>query len=332
MNSKVYIIILNFNGHHDTIECLESLYKLSHHNTQIIVIDNSKTGESLNQIKLWALGDSYKEVPTCHKRIVYPLQPKPIKFKIISQKESESNFYDEPLLIIKAEENRGFSAGNNIGLRYAQRKNDFEYCWILNNDTVVEKDSLTKQILFFRENIERKIGILGSKLIYYDNPKEIQAIGGKFNSTFMVSSPIGAGKERKTKKSQLGLIDYVVGASMLVSVRFLKEVGLLSEDYFLYYEELDWVYRAKDKGWAIDWCEDSIVHHKEGVSIGTSSNYKARSFFSEVHTFKSRKIFVKKHKLNKSIFYISSVLIIFNRVRRFQFKLANALLKELLND
>lgn len=332
MKSKVYIILVNYEGWIDTLECLESLYKLSYKNTQTIVIDNSKTDESINQIKNWALGISNKEISTRYIRIVYPLQTKPVKFKIISQEESEFNFYDEPLLIIKAHQNRGFSAANNIALKYALRRDDFNYCWILNNDTVVDKLSLSMQIDFFEKSIKKKIGILGSKLIKYHSPNKIQAIGGKFSSTLFVSSPIGEDKLVNTTKDNFDNIDYVVGASMLLSNFFLKDVGLLNEKYFLYYEELDWTYRAKNKGWTIDWCEDSLVLHKEGSSIGTSTNYKSRTFFSELETFKSRKIFVKTHKLNKVVFYGSSLLIIFNRLRRFQFKLAKTFIKELLND
>jgi GT2 family glycosyltransferase len=318
--AKTYIIVVNYEAWRDTIECLESLCKLSYNNTQIIVIDNSETEESINQIKSWALGTSHKEIPTLHEKIVYPLQSKPINFRIISEKDAESNFYNEAVLIIRAQENRGFSAANNIGLRYAQRRNDFEYCWILNNDTVVEKESLSRQIEDFEK--EKKLGILGSKLIEYYSPQKIQAIGGSFNKTVYTSNHIGSGAPITTPKTTFKKIDYVIGASMLVNKNFLDNVGLLNEAYFLYYEELDWTYRTKDKELKIDWCENSLVYHKEGASAGSSMRAKTKSRMSDIRSFESRKFFFKQIRGNKLLFFGSSLLMVINRLLRFQFKTA----------
>lgn len=319
---KVYIILVNYNGWKDTIECLESVFRLSHKNFQTIVVDNSPTDDSINQIEAWALGKAHKNIVTAHKKLVYPLKPKPIRFRTITQKESERNFYEDQLLIIKAENNKGFSAGNNIALKYALKRNDFDYCWILNNDTVVEKESLTKQILFFKENIKRKTGILGSKLVNYNNPKEIQAVGGVFSSITYTSKHIGSGLPVSTQKRNLKSIDYAVGASMFLSKNFLVEIGLMNETYFLYYEEIDWAFRAKKKNWYIDWCEDSLVYHKEGASIGSSMKGLKKSNNSDVSSFKSRKIFFNTLQQNKTMFWISSILMIINRLRRLQLKTA----------
>lgn len=328
---KVYIILLNHKGWKDSIECLESILKLKYHNFQVIVVDNSPTSESVSSIKSWATNPDFKKIPTAFPEIVYPLLPKPLDYRIISESESKNKFYEEPLLIIKAEKNRGFSAGNNIAIDYALRREDFDYCWLLNNDTVVEKDSLRNQIKHIKGNNSSKTGILGSKLIYYNQPEKIQAIGGAFNSILYVSKHIGEGANVNSEKEEFGNIDYIVGASMFVPVNFIKDVGSLCEDYFLYYEELDWAYRGKLKGWKIDWCENSIVYHKEGASIGSSSNPKERTYFSEINIFKSRKIFFKKFKKVSFMFWVSSILIILNRVKRFQFKLAYEFLKISIN-
>src|SRR5690606_28850584 len=135
-----------------------------------------------------------------------------------------------------------------------------------------------------------------------------------------ISKQLGEGYPISTPKEKFKAIDYVVGASMLVPRSFLQEVGLLCEDYFLYYEELDWIYRGKEKKWTIDWCESSLVYHKEGGSIGSSANPKKRSVFSEINNFKSRHIFVKKFFEKRKMYWVTSILIICNRLRRFQFR------------
>jgi GT2 family glycosyltransferase len=331
INKKVYIVILNYKGWEDTIECLESVFKLSYDNYQVIVVDNSPTLQSIEEIEKWAQGESHYIIGSHFPSLVTPLIIKPINYKILSEEESSIKVCKEPLLIIKAKKNLGFSSGNNLGIKYALRVNDFSYCWLLNNDTVVEKNSLINQVNYLDKRENLNIGILGSKLMYYYNPEIIQAIGGTFNAKFFTTSHVAEGLNINVKKDKKDKIDYIVGASMMLSNKFLKNVGVLCEDFFLYYEELDWAFRAKKNNWNIDWCQESIVYHKEGGSIGSSHNPKKRSYFSELHVFKSRLIFYKKYKNNTNLFYISSFLIILNRVRRLQFKLALNFFKILLN-
>jgi GT2 family glycosyltransferase len=308
-NCKVYIVILNYDGLYDTIECLESIMELDYLNYQVILIDNSETALSYDSLLNWA---SLKE----------------IKFDKTTEGKFNLANHKNQFVFVKAEKNKGFAAGNNIALNAILKShNEDYYIWLLNNDTVVSKDSLQYQLDYLIQNKESKIGILGSRLIYYYQRDKMQAVGGKFNKSFFISTHVGEGQSINTLKTELEEIDYVIGASMLVPYLFLKEVGVLCEDYFLYYEELDWAYQAKKKGWSIDWCSESLVFHKEGASIGSSYNPKHKSFFSEVNIFKSRKIFVKKHYKLGLRFYVSSLLLILNRARKGKFKLVKELLK-----
>lgn len=104
-----------------------------------------------------------------------------------------------------------------------------------------------------------KIGLCGSLLHYYYEPERVQAINGVYNKYFATS-------QYNTSILSLKPIDYVVGASMLISKEFIEDIGLLSEEYFLYYEELDWVMRAKGK-YIQAYATESIVYHKEGATI-----------------------------------------------------------------
>lgn len=329
---KAYIILVNHKGWVDTIECLESILKLTHESVQTIIVDNSPTKESINQLKYWAKGKNGIKVSTSFPLIVHPPEPKPISLTCTSQEESEKQFYDQDVIVIRSNNNSGFSAANNIGLRYALRRNDFDYCWILNNDTVVEKNSLSNQINEIENSKQNRIGILGSKLLFYHKPEEIQAIGGSFNTFSYTTKHIGTGDSVGLKKQQCLKIDYVVGASMLVSKEFLKDVGLMNEDFFLFYEELDWAFRAKKKGWNLDWCETSLVYHKEGASIGSSSSPRVKSMFSDYTSFKSRKVFFKLWPKKRIAFWVSSILIITNRLKRRQFKTAYSFIKILIRD
>lgn len=327
MINKVFVTLLNYNGTLDTIECIESLLKLDYENFQIIVVDNSETHLPYQDLINWAKRN-FRTEKTSLSENDFSLHKKAIDFHEIIENQFFENEINAKIIFVKANQNKGFAAGNNIALNYILKfgqQNSF--IWILNNDTIVHKEALGNQISYLEKPENKKIGILGSRLIYYYQQNKMQAVGGKFNEKFFISTHVGEGKSIDILKTDIKEIDYVIGAAMLVPYQFLKEVGTLCEDYFLYYEELDWAYQAKKKGWRLDWCSNSLVFHKEGASIGSSYNPKKKSFFSEVNIFKSRKIFVKKHYKLGLKFYISSLLLILNRVRKGKLKLGIELLK-----
>ena len=85
-------------------------------------------------------------------------------------------------------------------------------------------------------------------------------------------------------------MNYVVGASMLVSKEFLEDVGLMCEDYFLYFEETDWAMRARGR-YSLVYAIGSIVYHKVGASIGTRSNPARKSVLCDFHSVRNRLFF-----------------------------------------
>lgn len=308
MKNYTYIILLNHNGSQDTCACILSLQKMNNTDFKIIVVDNSIGNKEFN-----VLCDFVKN--------------QHIPFISLNQHE-DKKVNNEQIILIKAKENKGFAHGNNIALQFALKQNNANYFWILNNDTIVDSEALNELKAYYNTHPKT---ILGSKLLYYNNNETIQAVGGTFNKVFYICEHVGEGKNKDVLKKDLPMIDYPIGASMFVSKHFIEEVGFLSEDFFLYYEELDWVCRANLKGYKADWCEKSIVYHKEGATIG-SSYKKKKSIFSEIQLFISRKKFIKKYYTLGFKFYFSSLLLIANRLRKGEFALANKLVKITFND
>lgn len=327
MDEKVYIVLLNYNGWVDTIECLESVLKLNYNNYQILLIDNSDDDDNIPNIERWATNNDVK-IKTDFPKLVFPLIDKPIDYKVINEEESETFFYEEQLLIIKANQNKGFAAGNNIGLKYALRQNDYKVCWLLNNDTVVEKDSLIETLNYFRSN--EKIGLVGSRLMYYGNPLIVQALGGHFNYKYSVSSHICEGEIFK-KDMFLGEIDYPIGASMFITKECLKETGLMYEGFFLYYEEIEWAIRIRNNNYLIGVAKNSVVYHKEGASIHPNSGSN-KSEFGDLTSLRSRLIFAhRSNKNNLILTYLGFIPVLFNRFKRFQFKRALKIVQIIFN-
>lgn len=280
--SKVIIIIVNWNGWKDTIECLESLLVLDYHDFRIVVCDNGSNDDSVMQLRNWG-NKTFDLTPT--------------DWQELNRDEAEKGLgvCNCKFTLIVNKNNIGFAGGNNVGLRYALACENVDFCWLLNNDTVVKTDSLTHLVKRVEETPQ--IGICGSTILYFNNRKKIQTLGGGHYCRW-IGLPWHYGRylnfsKTINQKRAESFMNYVEGASMLVSHNFLKEIGLLCEDYFLYFEEPDWAIRAKGC-FIIGYAPLSVVYHKVGGSIGTSSNPAKMSYISDYFNIRNRLLFTRR--------------------------------------
>ena len=292
---KTYILLLNYNGWRDTQECLESVLKQDYSNYQIIVVDNHSTNQSMDHLVAWAKGEEIASVDNkALQSLSTPHSSKPIDFILYDKGTAEQggipdteSQLNNPIVFIQSGENKGFAAGNNIGIKYALAKDDFEYIWLLNNDTVIEPQSLGSLITFTSKN---SVGISGSALFYYDSPKKIQCYGACVNHFF------GTTRFNRSKEEHNKCLDYIVGAAFLIDKKVIDTVGLLPEEYFLYYEETDYCFNAQKQGFTISVDIKSIIYHKEGSSIGLShKNNNNKNEYFDLLSIKNRIIFHHKY-------------------------------------
>jgi len=277
--SRVSIILVNWNGWQDTIECLESLLLLEYQKFQIVICDNGSSDQSLQKIR------EYAEL---HK----------IRFVEYQRVEAEAGGLltaDPVLTLIQIDENLGFAGGNNVGLRYGLARGDADYFWLLNNDTVVAPDALSCMV----ERMEQQpsVGICGSTVRLYHDRQRIQALGGGHYCRW-IGLPWHYGRFTRRGKTinqaqAESWMNYVEGASMLVSRKFLETIGLMCEDYFLFFEEADWAIRCKGR-FKLGYVPESIVYHKVGGSIGTSSNPTNKSFACDYFNIRNRILFTRR--------------------------------------
>jgi len=305
---KVSIIILNYNNWQDTIECLESIVLLIYENFNVIIVDNKSSNDSVENLINWL------QIKSSNVSMQFSFNKKVCSNFLIEKKE---------YILIQSNENNGYASGNNTGISYAMKIYNPDYYWIINNDTVVSSDSLSNLVSYSFVNKKSKLGIIGSKLIYYYNQNFIQGIGGKYNIWTGKSKHIGDGLpviNKEIDNYNLNKIDYVIGAALFTSKLFIKDIGLLNEKYFLYFEEIDWVLRGNLKGYGIGYCPSSIILHKEGGSTKTSLVDKYPSLLSDLNIIKSRIIFTKKYySYTLPLELLFFVVTIFNRIRRRQF-------------
>ncbi|WP_418320792.1 glycosyltransferase family 2 protein [Piscinibacter sakaiensis] len=292
---KVAIILVNWKGWRDTIECLESIFNLDYPGFRVFVVDNDSGDGSPDRIKEWAAGSQPVPVATLTPLtpLTLPTVQKPVTVIECDRRQVENGaIADGPLVLIHAGGNLGFAGGNNIVLRHILNQGDYDYAWLLNNDTVIDPKALSA--LLQRSFEHPMAGIIGSTLLLYDQPKTVQAYGGaRFNRWLAKASPIGLFSEwRILDAKAIAEVEhesaYVIGASMLVSSTFLRKVGLMDEDYFLYFEELDWARRGS-ACFKLAYAPDSIVYHKVGRSTGN------QSLLSLHYLSRSRIRFMRKH-------------------------------------
>ena len=320
MANKVYIVLLNYNGFLDTMECLESVLKLDYENFQVIVVDNSDTTESFENLTHWGLGNlEVKE--SLFENLVFPLEQKPINSCTISEDEIFDKELNTKIVFVKANQNMGFAAGNNIALKYILKFGTPDsYIWLLNNDIVVDKEALSIIVEQMSLHKEEKC-IYGTPLLDYYNPTTIQLIGGVYNKKTGLSSHFGEGNAKDDYDTNFDeavrKIDYPTGASMLIKMTFLRELGLLNEDYFLFFEELDWVSRGKVIGGKVSILNYFGVFHKQGESTKSKFN-KKKSEFIDLVSLNSRILFATKFNKANVLFIQLSILTLTLGKRAFQ--------------
>lgn len=294
------IIIVNFNGTNDTVECLHSLHLSSYSNYNVYLVDNGSSLHNFEEylIRIKEAGELFNEV----RALIDSVSSERISliekyFHTIQTTDDQQHPLNQKkvLYLIFNETNKGFAAANNQGIQTAQKLNA-EYFWLLNNDTVIESDSL-QALIRFAEKIKTKKqqpGLIGSKVLFYHNRNIIQTIGGVFNPYTSRQYHKGLNEidngQFDTDKIK---IDYPYGASIFFDRNFLNQVGFMSEKYFLYFEELDWATRSKRLGFESRFCFDSRVFHKQGNSTGKKMN-KARSPFNTC--LKSRNLLLFYHQ------------------------------------
>lgn len=211
---KVNIIVLNYNGRDCIKKCLASLFCSPYPNFEVVVVDNNSTDGSLELAK---------------------------------QNFSRATF-------IKNEQNLGFSAGNNVGIKYSLEKMA-EYVLLLNNDTEVEKNCLNQLVKCALAN--KEVGIL-SPLIFASEGKEVWFSGGKIDWLRMKTA-----HNRELLGSDFSDSDFISGCAMLVRAEVFAKIGLLDEDFFLYWEDADFSVRAKKAGFSLLISANAHVRHFE---------------------------------------------------------------------
>jgi len=208
----------------------------------------------------------------------------------VEEVEKLEKSVSENIQLIKSDTNTGFAGGNNIGIKKAIEQKA-EYILLLNNDTVVDKDFINELVDPFKDT---KVAITTSKIFYQDRKEIIWYAGANFNKFSGESIHLGEGQVDSEEFSETKEVERASGCSMMVKREVFEEIGLLDDKYFLLFEESEFCWRARAKGYITIFCSKSIIWHK--VSSTTKSNspryiyyykrnqlYFTKKYFSPTH-------------------------------------------------
>ena len=251
MGALAVIILLNYNGEKDTIECLNSLKRLTYDNYLVLVVDNHSSNQSVQALR------------DCQVELGFEM--------------------------LEADENNGFSAGNNIGIKFAL-EHQADYIVLLNNDTLVEPDFLERLLEPFE--VCDRCGLTTSTIYYEDDRKKVWCAGGEFNQNTFKVTMLGNGNTEYHVPAAIKEVTFSTGCCMCIKAELLQSIGFLDEHFFLYEEDTEFCYRVIQSGWKIYYAPQSIVYHK--VSSSTGGGEKA-SPLTQYYMVRNKMIFISEY-------------------------------------
>lgn len=198
------------------------------------------------------------------------------------------------IFIIRNDKNLGYAGGNNIGIKYALN-NHSDYICVLNNDTIIQEDFFG--ILIEKLNEDNKIGFISPAIEEYSQDI-IQSTGGDINLKRGVVTANNFGAKRVDLEKIIEC-DYIGGACMFFRSSFIEKIGLMPENYFLFFEETEWCYRAKNIGYKNICVTSTYVKHKGSASINKTSG------LSEYLMERNRIVFLKRNYTSRLKCYCS---------------------------
>jgi GT2 family glycosyltransferase len=263
---KIGIVLLNYNGYKDTIECIRSLNNINYKNHVIIIVDNASTDNS---------------------------------FEILEKNINKNCF------LIQSEKNNGFANGNNIGIKKALSMN-CDYVILLNNDTLVHKDFINEMIKCY--SLYENVGLVSSKMLFYPESKKVWFGGGSFNDKkFIVTHQYYENEDNY--EDSIREISFATACCLMISRNVIENVGLLPEEYFMYFEDVDYCYNVILNGYKIIYNPNAKIYHKANSSTKKEKNgflikYELRNRFICIEKYKNH-MDAKKYKIIKFFYYAS---------------------------
>jgi GT2 family glycosyltransferase len=287
----ISIILLNWNGWRDTLDCLQSLHRISYPSYRVIIVDNGSTDGSIDKMRAYYETASRARMISVISHHQESDLEEPARNQdgetTESKRTATDRFDNSEVIIIRNDQNYGYAEGNNIGMRFAL-KNRPDAVLLLNNDTIVDSEFLTELVKAFED--KQSAGFFGPKIYYYQRNGRKDVIshaGGVLNMMTGTCHPIGKDEVDTGKYDVIREVDYIEGSCLLVRAEVVDKIGLLDPIFFAYWEDVDWCVRGSNEGYKSLYVPTARVWHKTYASdVASMSIYRM---------VRNQFWFVKKH-------------------------------------
>jgi len=241
---QVHIVTVHYNSPQDILECWQSLSQSEYDNYTWYILDNASSESSLHELKqkLASINAPYSAIAS-------------------SELKKDALVKQHKIHLIEHAKNDGFAAGNNVVLEYLIKNFEDDMVWLLNPDVVLEAAVLRDLV---QRSQQHPKALIGNLIHYYNTPSKVMYCGGFYVKKW--SHGVCDVKEI----SQLTKVDAIAGASLFARVAAFKELGVLPEHYFLYWEETHFCTLAKRKGFDFIVNASSKIFDKVGSAANTS--------------------------------------------------------------
>ena len=224
--NRLAVIVLNWNGADDTIECMDSLIEQTYKKLDIILVDNKSSDNSVERFKNY-----------------------------ISEKKSSH------IILIENDVNSGFAGGINVGFKVAQQEK-YDYIGILNPDAVADKNCAAALVKVLDSH--KDTGLVTGVLLRRDG-QTIDSTGDWF-SKWGLAFPRYRDEPREKAPTQEEYVFGATGGFVVYRTEMIQKIGGMDDDFFMYYEDVDLSFRAQLAGYKARYTPDAIAYHKQGAS------------------------------------------------------------------
>ena len=250
---KVLAVCVNWNGQQVLAETLSALRQSHYESLEIVVVDNASSDGSL------------------------ALVPPSIR-------------------VLALDQNRGYAGALNAAIRESQESVDAgggrsetpDYFYLLNNDIVVDPDGLCRLVQFAEE---KGAGIYGPKILRYEDRSRLDAAWGRLNWSHVLCSYEGKGEPDGPRWNHVKPVELLLGCALLIHRQIFEKVGLFDESFFMYHEEVDFLFRAAQMNYPIYYCPFAQALHRGAHS--TRQRPQQKTSWVRRNTV----LFFKKHEV-----------------------------------
>lgn len=256
------VVIVTYRSADVIAACLASLQAVRDVALHVVVVDNASPDDTVDVIR-----------------------------KAVPDLKGAAEAGQEGIALIEAGSNGGFAAGVNLGLARLAAMSVLDRFWLLNPDCVVPPE--TPWLLATHDPGPKGAAMIAHRVVYGDDPDTIQIDGGVIDRRTGITRNLNQFAPATTPAPDPARIDFVTGASLVATRAFVEQAGPMTEDYFLYYEEVDWALRRDDL--PISYCAGAVVRHVAGTAIGSQRMGSVASPFSQYFKHRARAMFLRRH-------------------------------------